>query len=293
MPEFKTRIQELPQQPTNPERPAADRNNPRESSAKRRKVSRRQPARTNSSQSAGVDGDRIQLLRRNNLSENSKSKVPINALLSQPLASESSTATDPDLSFKRSANGVKFESLKTLNPGLWLKSDVINSFAMNIIRPLVRNRRVHFFSTYFFSKLLDTGPQPHGTQTPSYKFDEVKRWGDRLSNGILGVKELIMPINHRNVHWLCLKVSMANKSVMLWDSSGIPGGGLPICYGKLAPIVLNQPAPTGPNLIGHCPPNVRPRPPLEQALAPLKSDRNGGDKTTAMWWWAATVSGER
>eukprot|EP00985_Skeletonema_marinoi_P026505 scaffold20587_cov66-Skeletonema_marinoi.AAC.1 len=70
--------------------------------------------------------------------------------------------------------------------------------------------------------LLDTGPQPHGTQTPSYKFDEVKRWGDRLSNGILGVKELIiiMPINHRNVHWLCLKVSMANKSAMLWDSSG-------------------------------------------------------------------------
>eukprot|EP00984_Skeletonema_dohrnii_P008236 scaffold3021_cov182-Skeletonema_dohrnii-CCMP3373.AAC.5 len=145
--------------------------------------------------------------------------IPINALLSQPLASESSTATDPDLSFKRSANGVKFESLKTLNPGLWLKSDVINSFAMNIIRPLVRNRRVHFFSTYFFSRLLDTGP--HGTQTPSYKFDEVERWGDRLSNGILGVKELIIPINHRNVHWLCLKGSMANKSIMLWDSSGV------------------------------------------------------------------------
>ena len=78
MPEFKTKIQELPQLPTNPERPAADRTNPRESSTKRRKVSRRQPARTNSSQSAGVDGDRIQLLRRNNVSENSK--VPINAL---------------------------------------------------------------------------------------------------------------------------------------------------------------------------------------------------------------------
>eukprot|EP00985_Skeletonema_marinoi_P016333 scaffold8751_cov146-Skeletonema_marinoi.AAC.1 len=135
MPEFKTKIQELPQLPTNPERPAVDRTNPRESSTKRRKVSRRQPARTNSSQSAGVDGDRIQLLRRNNMSENSK--VPINALLSQPLASESSTATDPDLSFKRSATGVEFESLKTLNPGLWLKSDVINSFTMNIIRPLV------------------------------------------------------------------------------------------------------------------------------------------------------------
>ena len=77
---------------------------------------------------------------RNNMIENSK--VPINALLSQPLASESYTATDPDLSFKRSANGVKFESLKT-----------------------------------------------H------------------------------LPINHRNVHWLCLKVSMVNK--LLWDSSGV------------------------------------------------------------------------
>eukprot|EP00985_Skeletonema_marinoi_P011027 scaffold5191_cov73-Skeletonema_marinoi.AAC.4 len=65
------------------------------------------------------------------------SKVPINALLSQPLASELSTATDRDLSFRRSANRVKFKNLKTLNPGLWLwlLSDVINGFAMNVLRP--------------------------------------------------------------------------------------------------------------------------------------------------------------
>jgi Ulp1 family protease len=106
-----------------------------------------------------------------------KFQGPHQRILSQPLASELSTATDPDLSFRRSANRVKFESLKTLNPGLWLLSDVINGFAMNILRPRVSNRRVHFFSTYFFSRLLDTGT--HGTHKP---------------------------INHRNVHWLCLKV---------------------------------------------------------------------------------------
>eukprot|EP00984_Skeletonema_dohrnii_P008237 scaffold3021_cov182-Skeletonema_dohrnii-CCMP3373.AAC.6 len=57
----------------------------------------------------------------------------------------------------------------------------------------------------------------------------------------------------------------------------------------------NRPQPTStnrPQLDRALPskPNVRPRPPLKQALAPLKSDRNGGDKTTAVWWWAATVS---
>jgi len=31
-------------------------------------------------------------------------------------------------------------------------------------------------------------------------------------------------------------------------------------------------------LIEHCLPNVPPRPPLKQALAPPKSDRKGGDK---------------
>eukprot|EP00984_Skeletonema_dohrnii_P013730 scaffold5718_cov112-Skeletonema_dohrnii-CCMP3373.AAC.7 len=68
-------------------------------------------------------------------------------------------------------------------------------------------------------------------------------------------------------------VSVIEETLLGLPFPGVRGARLsesryqvPICYGKLAPIVLNlnQPASTGPNLIGHCPPNVRPRPPLKR-----------------------------
>ncbi|KAK1733797.1 C48 family peptidase [Skeletonema marinoi] len=72
----------------------------------------------------------------------------------------------------------------------------------------------------FFSKLLSTGP--HGNNAPCYKFKEVKRWGSQLRrrHGILGLKELYVPINHQQGHWLFLRVQMDTKVITLWDSQG-------------------------------------------------------------------------
>jgi hypothetical protein len=41
-----------------------------------------------------------------------------------------------------------------------------------------------------------------------------------MRGGVLGKKEIIIPINHQNTHWLCLKASIERKSIELWDSMG-------------------------------------------------------------------------
>jgi hypothetical protein len=75
---------------------------------------------------------------------------------------------------------------------LWIKGDVINAFVTNILHPKFSNRKVHFSSSYFFSKLLGTGPT--GTLPPVYNFHEVRRWGNKLRGNIFGRKELIIPL---------------------------------------------------------------------------------------------------
>ena len=178
---------------------------------------RRTQSQSNETTLPGTTGgitDRIELLRRNNPIENTQ--VSIGSLLAQP--TNQASASDLDLRFRHSAESVEFASFKTLNPGLWIKGDVINAFVTNILRPKFSNRKVHFFSSYFFSKLLGTGPT--GTLPPVYNFHEVRRWGNNLRGNIFGRKELIIPINHCNTHWLCLKASMERKSIGLWDPFG-------------------------------------------------------------------------
>jgi Ulp1 family protease len=84
-----------------------------------------------------------------------------------------------DLQFNQSRSAVEFAAFKTLNPGLWVKGDVVNAFAMNILRPKFRNRGVHFFSSYFFSSLLETRPTGRLTPSYNYNYQAVKNWGNK------------------------------------------------------------------------------------------------------------------
>jgi hypothetical protein len=87
---------------------------------------------------------------------------------------------------------------------LWVNDEVINSFLLKVLHPNLRSNVTYFFSSFFFSKLLSTVPA--GTNDPIYNFSEVRNWGNKLrrSGGISGLRELFVPINHRNVHLLFL-----------------------------------------------------------------------------------------
>ena len=85
----------------------------------------------------------------------------------------------------------------------------------------MRDGHTYFFTSYFLSTLLHTGPS--GRNAPRYEYNAVRRWGKTLrrANGILGVKEIFVPINCRCEHWLFLRANTTDKTVVLWDSQGV------------------------------------------------------------------------
>ena len=93
----------------------------------------------------------------------------------------------------------------TLQPNTWLNDEIMNYVCKNIISPIRDD--IIFFSSYFFTKLI-------GLRRDRYDYKEVKGYGlgtgnratYRESNDIFKRKELYVPINKDNQHWLHLRV---------------------------------------------------------------------------------------
>ena len=112
------------------------------------------------------------------------------------------------------------EAMRSLRPPQWLNDEVINGYLLRVLLPKVNRSQVYIFNSFFMSTLLRTGTD--GRSAPSYNFDGVKRWGNRLrrKHKILGVKEIFVPINHSRIHWLLLRANTETKVITLWDSQG-------------------------------------------------------------------------
>jgi len=157
--------------------------------------------------------DRLNILCRN--TEEDLRDIQIADLLNH------SESANLDMHFSgRGGQSICHRSLKTLNPSLWVTDEVINSFLLKVLHPSLRSNDTYFFNSFFFSALLSTGST--GRNVPTYDFSAVSRWGNKLrrKGGVLGLKELFVPINHQNVHWLFLRVHMAEKTIVLWDPQG-------------------------------------------------------------------------
>ena len=76
-------------------------------------------------------------------------------------------------------------NLRTLEPGQWIKDEVINYFLSLLAlrdQRLVRGdsspgRRSHFFKSFFFTQLLNEG---HKTLAGVYSYANVKRWSKKV-----------------------------------------------------------------------------------------------------------------
>jgi len=69
--------------------------------------------------------------------------------------------------------------------------------------------------TFFMSRLLVEGA---GRRT--YSFEAVRNDDSRIEGGLSSLDELYIPINVNNVHWIFIRVAMANKTIQLFDSQG-------------------------------------------------------------------------
>lgn len=129
------------------------------------------------------------------------------------------TNSDYNLAFaEHSGFVVQHTSLKRLGTAGWLNDEVINAINMHFLRPKV-DKNSFFYATQFMSTLLQTGS--HGTDEPNYNYSKVKGWSTKIKKGLFNLENLYIPINHKNTHWLTMRINVIKKIISLWDSQGV------------------------------------------------------------------------
>jgi len=123
-------------------------------------------------------------------------------------------------------DSIKRGSIMTLQPNEWLNDEIMNYFCKNIISPTSDD--IGIFSSYFFTRL--TGLKRNSLGELVYHYSEDAKafglgTGNRAttykeSRDIFKLKELYVPINKDNNHWLHLRVIFESKRIELRDSLG-------------------------------------------------------------------------
>ena len=55
-----------------------------------------------------------------------------------------------------------------------------------------------------------------------YDHEKVQHWSDGIAGGLFGLKNLFVPVNISNTHWIFLRVDFDSKMIELYDSMGGP-----------------------------------------------------------------------
>ncbi len=113
----------------------------------------------------------------------------------------------------KGSDSVRRSNLVRLREGVWLDDAIINFVSRQVVRDVMDIG--HSYSSYFFSKLLH-----EGEETQRYDFGEVRRWHTNVDCGLFNLRELYVPINKDNSHWLLLRVALESKTISIWDSLG-------------------------------------------------------------------------
>merc|ERR1719442_344444 len=53
-----------------------------------------------------------------------------------------------------------------------------------------------------------------------YDYEKVQHWSDGIAGGLFGQKNLFVPVNISNTHWIFLRVDFDSKTIELYDSMG-------------------------------------------------------------------------
>lgn len=132
------------------------------------------------------------------------------------------------------------QDLRRLNPHQWLNDEIINFYGQLILarseeskeNPGFNGRKplnVHYFSTFFWSKLEKDG----------YEKGRLAKWTKKVSAGLfihsLGSPQFLIliiqidlfqkdialiPVNHNNSHWTAAAINFRRKRIESYDSMG-------------------------------------------------------------------------
>ncbi|KAL1211906.1 Ubiquitin-like-specific protease 1A [Cardamine amara subsp. amara] len=105
--------------------------------------------------------------------------------------------------------------LSCLEPGEWLNDEVINLYLVLLKEREAREPKkflkCHFFNTFFFTKLVNTGT--------GYNYSAVRRWTSvkRLGYRLIDCDKIFIPI-HMNIHWTLAVINIKDQKFQYLDS---------------------------------------------------------------------------
>jgi len=123
----------------------------------------------------------------------------------------SGTITQPDtILIDKFQIDMTVAKISCLKPGTWLNDEVINFYSSMLMQDLAqstKSREIYIFSTFFMSKLNQSGV---------YSFELVARWTKKID--IFGLKKVFIPINISNQHWTLVFIDLTVKTIGYYDA---------------------------------------------------------------------------
>lgn len=118
---------------------------------------------------------------------------------------------------------VNDKDISRLRPAQWLNDEIINFYGAMILarsearaqRPQVNGMKhkkildVHYFSTFFWSKLVSEG----------YERARLAKWTKKFD--IFAKDIILIPINHNNAHWTAAAINFRRKRMESYDSMNL------------------------------------------------------------------------
>ncbi|KIY51367.1 cysteine proteinase [Fistulina hepatica ATCC 64428] len=121
---------------------------------------------------------------------------------------------------------VMVEDIQRLRPGQWLNDEIINFYGALILGRSESGQEnqnprskgvpgknildVHYFSSFFWSKLTDSG----------YQAGRLAKWTKKFD--IFAKDAVLIPVNHSNFHWTSACINFRRKRIESYDSMGMP-----------------------------------------------------------------------
>ncbi|KAF9452514.1 cysteine proteinase [Macrolepiota fuliginosa MF-IS2] len=129
---------------------------------------------------------------------------------------------------KYARESVEDKDIIRLRPGQWLNDEIINFYGAMILgrsegckenmpngtgvvgaKGRGKSLNVHYFSTFFWSKLTSEG----------YDKGRLAKWTKKVD--IFSKDALLVPVNHSNAHWTAAAINFRRKRIESYDSMGM------------------------------------------------------------------------
>ncbi|KAJ9101474.1 hypothetical protein QFC19_005125 [Naganishia cerealis] len=135
-------------------------------------------------------------------------KIEVPVLTPEQVKEVSQQLANPSFKSKCDLEEVSTRDLQTLGPKNWLNDEVINFYGAMLMDRAKKEgkRKVHFFNSFFFSKMAKDG----------YEKSRIGRWTKKID--IFAKDIIIFPINQNNVHWVCGAINIKDKRFEFYDS---------------------------------------------------------------------------